>query len=42
MSVQQEHLNAVSTLVKSEAKAESSPLIADYVKVAGCPAQAGV
>lgn len=37
MSVQQEHLNAVSTLAKSEAKAESSPLIADHVKVAAPP-----
>jgi len=37
MSVQQEHLNAASTLAKSEAKAESSPIMADHAKVAAPP-----
>lgn len=37
MSVQQEHLNAASTLAKSEAKVESSPMIADHVKVDAPP-----
>ena len=37
MSVQQEHLNVASTLAKSEAKVESSPMIADHVKVDAPP-----